>query len=76
MEGNRRDFLKEVGALGAMAAMGQLTLHAADKPEGKQPNRVPQFQIDHVTAAGRSLRQMQELSPLTPKPVHALSSLP
>jgi hypothetical protein len=54
MAGNRRDFLKEVGALGAMAAMGQLTLHAAEKPG------VPQFQIDHVTAAGQSLRQMQE----------------
>ena len=60
MEGNRRDFLKEVGALGAMAAIGQLTLHAAGKPEGKQSTRVPQFQIDHVTAAGRSLHQMQE----------------
>ena len=60
MERNRRDFLKEVGALGAMAAMGELTLHAADNPGGKQSNRMPQFQIDHVTAAGRSLRQMQD----------------
>ena len=60
MEGSRRDFVKEVGALGVMAAMAELSLRAADKPEGMQSSRIPQFQIDHVTAAGRSLRQMQD----------------
>jgi hypothetical protein len=60
MAENRRDFLKELGLLGVMAAMGELSLRAADKPEGMQSSRIPQFQIDHVTAAGRSLRQMQD----------------
>ena len=60
MEKDRRDFLKDVGMLGAMAAMGKLTLHAADKPGGKRSNGMLQFQIDHVTSAGRSLRQMQD----------------
>ena len=57
MERSRRDFLKQAGALGAMAAMGKLSLHAA-KSESK--HHMHQFHIDHVTAAGRSLRQMQD----------------
>lgn len=60
MENNRRDFLKQVGALGAMAALGKLPSPAADTAGGKPSDRMHQFQIDHVTAAGRSLRQMQD----------------
>ncbi len=59
MERNRRNFLKEVGAFGAMAMIGGVPLYAKDKPEGRSTN-MHRFQIDHVTAAGRSLSQMQD----------------
>ena len=59
MKDNRREFLKQVGAFGAIAAIGELHLHAVDKIAG-QAKHTPRFQIDHVTAAGRSLRQMQD----------------
>ena len=60
MKRNRRDFLKDMTVLGAMSAIGELTLDAAERPGGKQAKTMTQFHIDHVTAAGRSLRQMQE----------------
>ena len=60
MERNRRNFLKQVGGLGAMAALGNFSAHATAESGGGPASHAPQFQIDHVTSAGRSLRQIQD----------------
>ena len=60
MDGNRRTFLRGLGALGSMAAMGGWMANADDKAAGQKAMPAAEFHIDHVTAAARSLRQMQD----------------
>jgi hypothetical protein len=60
MNDNRRRFLRGLGALGTMAALGGRMAKAENKPAGEQAMHAPEFHIDHVTAAARSLRHMQD----------------